>query len=345
MSNLRIGIIGCGRVVQTVHLAALAGIPGLEVAAVCDADAEVVSRVGERLGVAARFTAAADLAACPEVDAVLVATRVHVGPVLDVLAAGKHLLVEKPLCYDPATAASLARAAREADVVAMIGYMKRYDWCFERFSRLAGEIPDPWFSRVHDFACRFDKSDSLFVTVPSTAAPPAADSPRTLAERLLTFASHDFAVIRGAVGEVEEVTFVQSTGPATLVAGLICRGGRVCTLELSLDTAYEWFDETLTVYGGRTMIGMRFADPFVPFARSSLWVRRAGEDGEATETSAGPFEDAFRREWRHFAACIRDGAAPRTPLAEGVADAELAAEIVARIPAPASPAAEAVARG
>jgi len=32
---LRIGIVGCGRVVQTVHLSALNNIPGLSVSAVC----------------------------------------------------------------------------------------------------------------------------------------------------------------------------------------------------------------------------------------------------------------------------------------------------------------------
>ena len=48
----------------------------------------------------------------------------------------------------------------------MIGYMKRYDWCFERFCQMAARLPVVRFSRVHDFACRFDKSDYLFGAFP-----------------------------------------------------------------------------------------------------------------------------------------------------------------------------------
>ncbi len=331
MERLRIGIVGCGRVVQTVHLAALANLPDIGVTAVCDADAGVLDHVAGRLGVAARFTDATDLASCPDVDAVLVATRDHVGPALAAIQSGKHVLIEKPLCFDPATAAAIDRAAQDANVVAMIGYMKRYDWCFERFCEIAARLPGVRFSRAHDFACRFDKSDGLFVTFPPSRAVAGAGIPRTLTERLLTFASHDFAVVRAAVGEPEEVTFAEAVGPTTLVVALNCRDRRPCTMELSLDTRYEWFDETLTIYGDESVIGIRFADPFIPFARSALWMQRTDDDGADTQITTGPFEDAFRREWRHFASCIRHGFPPRTPLTEGVADAQLAAEIASRL--------------
>ena len=327
-TKLRIGIVGCGRVVQTAHLAALAGLPDIEVTAICDPDAGVADRVGTRLGVAPRFTACADLVKHPDVEAVLVATRDHVEPALTAIEAGKHVLVEKPLCFDVGSAAAIDSAARDSGVVAMIGYMKRYDWCFERLCAMVADLPAIRFSSVHDFACRFDKSNYLF----DVAQPALADDsgPPGLTQWLLMFASHDFAVVRGAVGEPEEVVFAESAGPRTLLIGLRCRGGRFCAMELSLDTRYDWFDETLTIYSDDQIIGIRFADPFVPFAQSQLRVSAAAGPAVAQQVITGPFEDAFRREWRHFAECVATGAAPRTPVREGVADAALAVEIASR---------------
>ena len=47
-------------------------------------------------------------------------------------------------------------------------------------------------------------------------------------------------------------------------------------------------------------------------------------------------DTAFRHEWKHFADCIREGAEPRTPLAGGLADLELAEEIIQAMPAKAA---------
>ena len=98
-------------------------------------------------------------------------------------------------------------------------------------------------------------------------------------------------------------------------------------LELSVDTRYEWFDETFSVYADQTIVTIRFADPFIPFTPSVTWVREASDGGVGKRVETGPFEDAFKREWRHFLDCVVTGRPPRTPLSEGVADAELAAEI------------------
>jgi predicted dehydrogenase len=329
---LRVGIVGCGKIVQTAHLAALSGIGEVEVAAVCDVDESVLDRVAARLGVTSRYTSYHELVTSPDLDAVLVATPDHAGPSIAALDAGKHLLVEKPLSSDPGTARQIQDAARRSAVVAMVGYMKRYDWCFERFCRLVSRLPEVRYARAHDFACRFDKSDYLFdIARPGAGGASRLGSRLEFIDWLLLFASHDFAVIRGAIGEPEEVVFAEAAGPRTLAVGLRCQGRRFCLLEISLDTHYEWFDETLTVYGDEQVIAIRFADPFVPFAQSAFRVRQKDEQAAAQTITTGPFEDAFRRQWRHFAHCIRCGEQPRTPLAEGTADAELAAEIASRM--------------
>lgn len=328
-SRLRVGVIGCGRIVQTVHASALSSIPALAVTAVCDILPAARDALGERLGVRERYESWADLLAADEVDAVLVATHDHVGPALAAMHAGKHVLIEKPLCFDEGNGRRMVEAADESGVVAMLGYMKRYDWCLERARELIARLPRVCMARMHDFACAFDKTDYLFRVVPPRA-PGRAGQDYSALELLLMFASHDFSIIRAAVGAVEDVVHVQGFGDRGLYAELRCADERVCLMEISLDTRYEWFDETLTVFAEHEEIGVRFADPFVPHARSTLWRRHRDERAVREDITTGPFDDGFRREWLHFADCIATGCEPLTPLRHGLADIELAGELAGR---------------
>jgi predicted dehydrogenase len=73
------------------------------------------------------------------VDAVTVVTpdRHHLAPSLAALAAGKHLLCEKPLAPTLADARRLARAARRAGVIHMINFLYRGSAAFQRAVQLA----------------------------------------------------------------------------------------------------------------------------------------------------------------------------------------------------------------
>jgi predicted dehydrogenase len=326
--RLRVGLIGCGRIVQTVHASALASIPSISVTAVCDILPAARDAVGERLGVGERFERWEDLLALGDLDAVLVATHDHVDPALAAMNAGKHVLIEKPLCFDEDDGRRMVETAKESGVVAMLGYMKRYDWCLERARDLIARLPQFRIARMHDFACAFDKTDYLFPVVPPRG-PGGAGQGYSALELLLMFASHDFSIIRATLGAIEDVVHVQGFGDRGLYAELRCAQERPCLLEISLDTRYEWFDETLTVFGEHEEIGIRFADPFVPHARSTLWHRHRDERAVREDTVTGPFDDGFRREWLHFADCIATARGPLTPLRHGLADIELARELAA----------------
>lgn len=116
-----IGIVGCGGVVEELHLPALERVPEATVVAL--ADSERPSLAGRPVG----YRDAAGLVADPDVELVAVCTppAEHAGPALAALEAGKHLFVEKPLALDAAEARSLARAASGAGVVAATGFNLR----------------------------------------------------------------------------------------------------------------------------------------------------------------------------------------------------------------------------
>ena len=110
---LRVGVVGCGEVAQIIHLPALAQLPEyFSVTALCDVSANVLSGVGDAWGVAARCADYAELVARADVDAVLISNPhvYHAEVALAAMAAGKHVLIEKPMCITLAEADAIIAA-------------------------------------------------------------------------------------------------------------------------------------------------------------------------------------------------------------------------------------------
>lgn len=124
-------ILGTGAVSDSMARA-LAGQGG-RVATVASRRAERAEGFARRFG--ARAASYADAAADPEVGAVYIATppSQHESHALMAIAAGKAVLVEKPLAMDAAAAARIADAAQAAGVFCM-------EAMWTRFQPLIGEI-------------------------------------------------------------------------------------------------------------------------------------------------------------------------------------------------------------
>jgi len=106
-----------------------------------------------------------------------------------------------------------------------------------------------------------------------------------------------------------------------------------CIFEIGIGTSYEWWDEWLAAYGTHEELRIEFPNPYIRYAPTVLRLREA-DDGSAAERTVQVSHDSpFRREWQHFAACIGGEAQPRTGLADGVVDLEIASAIINALPA------------
>lgn len=113
-----VGIIGCGNVWEgpyRTELAPLIREGRIAVVAVCDTDADKAAYAAAQYGCPAAADATA-LIERDDVDLVLITTAMPAhGPLAEqALAAGRHVLVEKPMATDLDTAARLVEAARSA---------------------------------------------------------------------------------------------------------------------------------------------------------------------------------------------------------------------------------------
>lgn len=124
-ARLALGIVGCGAVVERYHLPAVLGSERVQLRAVADPSPERAHAVAGTSG-ATVVTSHHEL--IPLVDAAIVAVpnHLHATVALELVRAGVHVLVEKPLAPTSAECSEIVRAAEEADVTLAVGLDFRF---------------------------------------------------------------------------------------------------------------------------------------------------------------------------------------------------------------------------
>lgn len=128
MRVLRVGIIGVGwgSVVQTP---AFRAVPEYEVAALCSRRAESVAAAGERLNIADTSTDWRAFVERDDLDVISICTPVdlHHEQTLAAIAAGKHVLVEKPVGFDSSQTEEMLAAAEATGVAHAVCFEGRWE--------------------------------------------------------------------------------------------------------------------------------------------------------------------------------------------------------------------------
>jgi predicted dehydrogenase len=138
-------VVGTGFGVLT-HLRALRAV-GIDVKALVARNPEKTAAKAAKVGVERGLTSLDEALALPGVDIVSVATppHTHAVIVLDAVAAGKHVLCEKPFARDAREARRMLEAAEAAGIVHMLGTEFRYSTAQALATRAvrAGVIGEP----------------------------------------------------------------------------------------------------------------------------------------------------------------------------------------------------------
>lgn len=171
-SSLRIGIVGLGRLGQR-HAQALAfSTRNCTLTAACSPVESERVYATEQLGIAQVYSRYEDLLADPNIDAVVLVTptSLHADQAIAALQAGKHVFVEKPLALNvPDCERVLAEAAKHPALVAMVGFVRRFDPSYRaaQASIEAGEIGRPFIVRSQ--TCDQNDPDGFFVKFAPTS--------------------------------------------------------------------------------------------------------------------------------------------------------------------------------
>lgn len=128
MTTVRFGFVGTSWITGA-FIEAARTVVGVEVVAGTSRNPETARAFAEEHGIAQMHPDIAALGADPDVDAVYVASpnALHAEQSMAMLAAGKHVLVEKPLATTPDEATAMVAAARRADRVLMEAYVAPFE--------------------------------------------------------------------------------------------------------------------------------------------------------------------------------------------------------------------------
>nr|WP_158228420.1 Gfo/Idh/MocA family oxidoreductase [Pseudonocardia sp. MH-G8] len=119
-------MVGAGRF-GALHLQVLRSLP-VEVVAVCEPDVGRRAAVQEEFGIAAGYASLGELLARERVDLVDIVSdeSSHGKLVLQAIAAGCHVFVEKPMCTDVGEAERIGAGARERGIEVVTGQISRF---------------------------------------------------------------------------------------------------------------------------------------------------------------------------------------------------------------------------
>ncbi len=303
--KLRAAVIGVGYLgrFHAQKYSALDGAEfGVELVGVVDARPETAQRVAKELGVAA-FTDYRELLGAPgakgaAVDLVSVAstTESHHAVARDCLAAGVHVLAEKPITVTVAQADELIALADAGHLVLQVGHLERFNpaWLAVR-----EKITRPVFIEAHRMAPF--KARGIDVSV------------------VLDLMIHDLDLILPLVAS--PIVDLRASGVSVLTDGIDIANARIefangCVANLTASRTSTASLRRLRVFQHHEYISIDFGDRRIGISRK----REALIEGEPpidTEVFQQPPGDALMTEIQAFVDAVRHGTPPVVSGREG----------------------------
>ncbi|MGO6905490.1 Gfo/Idh/MocA family protein, partial [Rhizobium ruizarguesonis] len=128
MSIRTVAIVGCGIGRSHIVEGYLPHSDKFKVVAICDLNEQRMAAVGDEFGIERRATSFAELLADDTIDIIDICTPpgIHLEQVVAALAAGKHVVCEKPLTGSLAAVDTIMEAEKTAKGVLMPIFQYRY---------------------------------------------------------------------------------------------------------------------------------------------------------------------------------------------------------------------------
>ncbi len=325
--TINLGIIGVGQVAEFKHMRLLSDMPDVCLHSIADTDPERLEHVGNRYAVERRYSDHNELLGDRDVDAVAIITppAEHVALAIDAILAGKHVIIEKPLCLDLGEARNLIAEAKKSPVIVMQSFHMRWHRLILEARTMVnkgqlGEIES--IRSVWNSPINYDGS----------LAPWRYDRTQG-GGALLELSVHHYDLWRFLLGaEIEEVSAISRyTDFADETAVVIGRmsSGSVATAVFSEKTSHNIEVEICGTEGRLAIQCLRFDGlEFFPktgvpggikprIERLTHLVRELPH-GIRSNRPGGEYMISYEKQWRHFIDCVRHGKPVACTLDDGI---------------------------
>lgn len=346
---LRVGVIGCGGIAQMMHLPFLRSLPSLfKIVAISDLSPSLLRAIGESYDVpgSAQFTDYHDLVQ-QDLDAVLVLTGgTHAPQVLAAVQAGKHVMVEKPLCFTLREADEIAAAAKKANVKVMVAYMKRYDPGYRTAQTLLQGMEDVRYVQINtlhpaeddylaihgilrfndipaDVLAQLSKAENLLFDE-AVGSGVSKNLRRIYGGVVLGSMVHDMNALRGLLGEPDRVLFTEiwpegEDGPSVTTMLAYGERTRVVITWTFLEKLRNYFEE-IALMSSANRLRIQFPSPYLRHFPTPI-VFEGMENGASFEKRfIASYNEAFCEELLAFRTCVVENREPLTSVADARQD-------------------------
>ena len=196
MRKVNYGIIGLGWFGE-YHGDALAGLPDVEIHALCTRTESRLKDLGRKFGVKNLYTDYNRMLADPELDAVSITTMwdQHTAPTLAAIKAGKDVFLEKPMASTVEHCRSIVKAANASGKCFMVGHIVRFN---PRYAAAKREITAGKIGKILSMYARRNVPVSVGASVLPKIGPIIGD------------AVHDTDIMLWYTGAKIETTFAQT---------------------------------------------------------------------------------------------------------------------------------------
>jgi predicted dehydrogenase len=302
MKTPRLGVVGVGHIGKN-HARLYAELPSARFTAIYDTDRAVAEKLAAEFDV----KAAASLDEFAEqVDAASIATptNTHFEIGQELLARGKHLLVEKPISDNTAHASELAELAAARGLVLQVGHVERFN---PVLGALEKRLTNPRFIEAHRLSPYPNRSTDIGV--------------------VLDLMIHDLEIILHLVRS--PVQTIDAVGVPVLSRGEDIANARIrfengCVANITSSRISPEQMRKIRVFQEDVYLSLDYQNQ-----TGEMYRRTAG--GLTKEAVEIEREEPLKRELAAFIECATTGRAPKVSGFQAAAALELAVEITRRI--------------
>lgn len=306
-SPLRTAVIGVGHLGRH-HARVLGSLPGVSLVGVVDTDAARAEEIARAHGTTA-FACVDDLAGKVDAVSIAVPTEAHAAVALPLMAAGVHVLVEKPMTRSLDEADQLLDAARRAGVVLAVGHIEHFNPAVEA---ARPHLHEPRFIEVHRLGTFPDRSLDIDV--------------------VFDLMIHDIGLVLDLVQS--EVVSIEAVGVPVLTPRVDIANARLkfangCIANLTASRISREQVRKIRFFQRSAYLSIDYKAQEV-----EVW-RLVPQDGAMPRIDGGKLEvqrdEPLRRELEDFVNAVREHRPPGVTGEQGRAALVLANEIVSRV--------------
>lgn len=294
---IRVGVVGAGYFGR-FHANHYTKNPNAKLVAVVDADADRAKKVADEFGTEALTDHRQIL---DRVDAVSIAvpTPLHFDVARELIQAGLHVLIEKPITDTVESADTLTKLAEDRGTVLQVGHIERYSAAYRVISE---KIDRPLYLESYRIAPW--KQRGIEVDV------------------ILDLMIHDIDMIIGLVGS--KVTKVDAVGTGVMGRKIDIANARIgfesgCVANVTSSRVSYKTERRLRVFSQEKYLNCDLGERKIFGYSLRGDPMKQGLAAIATETVDIPQEDSLGNEVASFLDCIATG---KTPFVDGAAGAE-----------------------